>query len=181
MKKTRYKVLMIISGGQTGADRAGLDFAISKEIKHGGWCPKGRLAEDGAIPTKYNLIETSTNLYPQRTRQNVKDSDATIVFTDTHMSRGAMLTITCCEALKKPYFVLPISSIKDEAAKNSLLSWLNKIKPKILNIAGARASKCPQMHKFVTCILNSVIEKDKQSKEPEWPPQRPFTPSFNFD
>ena len=180
MKKTKFKVLMIISGGQTGADRAGLDFAISRGIKHGGWCPKGRLAEDGIIPEKYCLIETSTNLYPQRTKQNVKDSDATIVFTDTHMSRGAMLTITCCETFKKPYFIIPITSADDEAAKDSLLEWLVKIKPRILNIAGARASKCPQIHKFVTTMLNSVLEKEKKAEEPEWPPQRPFTPSFNF-
>ena len=180
MKKTKYKTSMIISGGQTGADRAGLDFAISKDIKHGGWCPKGRLAEDGTIPEKYNLIETSTNLYPQRTKQNVKDSDATIIFTDNHMSRGALLTITCCKTLKKPHFILPINHEKDNAAIECLANWLKKIKPKVLNIAGARESKCPQMHKFVITILNEVLEKDENSSKTQWPPFRPTTPSFDF-
>jgi len=70
----------IVSGGQTGADRAALDWAISRGIPHGGWCPKGRLAEDGMIPTKYDLRETSTKSYLQRTEQNVIDSDGTVIF-----------------------------------------------------------------------------------------------------
>jgi hypothetical protein len=70
----------IISGGQTGADRAALDFAIYHDIRHGGWCPKGRLAEDGMIERRYELQETSSKSYPQRTEKNVRDSDGTAIF-----------------------------------------------------------------------------------------------------
>ena len=72
-------ITKIISGGQTGADRAALDFAIKMKIPHGGWIPKGRLAEDGPLPEKYQLLEMSTTSYPKRTEQNVIDSDATLI------------------------------------------------------------------------------------------------------
>ena len=71
----------IISGGQTGADRAALDFAIYHDIPHGGWCPKGRLAEDGVIEPRYQLRETSTKNYPERTEKNVREADGTVIFT----------------------------------------------------------------------------------------------------
>ena len=75
------KVEKIVSGGQTGADRAGLDFAIAHGIPHGGWCPKGRKAEDGTIPERYGLSETSRADYLQRTEANVRESDGTVIFT----------------------------------------------------------------------------------------------------
>jgi hypothetical protein len=77
----------IISGGQTGADRAALDFALKFNIPHGGWIPKGRIAEDGPLPAKYQLQEMPTSSYPKRTEQNVIDSDGTLIF-----SRGKGLT-----------------------------------------------------------------------------------------
>jgi hypothetical protein len=73
----------IVSGGQTGADRAALDWAIFHDLPHGGWCPKGRKAEDGVIPDQYQLTETSSASYPQRTQWNVRDSDGTVIFTMT--------------------------------------------------------------------------------------------------
>ena len=75
-------IIKIVSGGQTGADRGGLDASIHCELPHGGWCPKGRKAEDGRIPDKYQLVEMSTSDYLSRTEANVVDSDATVVFTD---------------------------------------------------------------------------------------------------
>lgn len=81
----------IVSGGQTGADRAGLDFAIEQAIPHGGWCPMGRLAEDGPIDSKYALTETPSASYPQRTEWNVRDSDATVIFTITAQLTGGSL------------------------------------------------------------------------------------------
>src|SRR5204862_6255637 len=70
----------IVSGGQTGADRAALDFAIEHGIPHGGWCPKGRVAEDGTIDPRYQLKETPSKNYVQRTEWNARDSDGTVVF-----------------------------------------------------------------------------------------------------
>ena len=72
--------ITILSGGQTGADRAALDFAIEYGLPHGGWCPRGRLAEDGPIDERYELTETPSHRYAQRTEWNVRDSDATVVF-----------------------------------------------------------------------------------------------------
>lgn len=71
----------IVSGGQTGVDRAGLDFAIALGIPHGGWCPKGRKAEDGPIDNRYQLQETPRADYLQRTEWNVRDNDGTVIFT----------------------------------------------------------------------------------------------------
>src|SRR5262245_48879825 len=72
-------IARIVSGAQTGADRAALDFAIKHDIRHGGWCPKGRRAEDGQIPERYALEETPSTNYLQRTEWNVRDSDATVI------------------------------------------------------------------------------------------------------
>ena len=77
MSRIRFK---IVSGGQTGADRAALDWAIRHKVPHGGWCPKNRKAEDGVIVRRYKLIETPTANYAQRTEWNVRDSDATVIF-----------------------------------------------------------------------------------------------------
>ena len=83
----------IISGGQTGADRAALDFAIDKGIPHGGWVPIGRLAEDGQIPDRYHLSEMNTKSYPKRTEQNVKDSDGTLIISHGLISGGSRYTL----------------------------------------------------------------------------------------
>ena len=69
----------IVSGGQTGADRAALDWAMAHGVPHGGWCPAGRLAEDGVIDMRYSLKETPQPEYLQRTEWNVRDSDATLI------------------------------------------------------------------------------------------------------
>ena len=79
----------IISGGQTGADRAALDFAIKMDLPHGGWIPKGRLAEDGPLPEKYQLQEMPTQNYPKRTEQNVIDSDGTLIITHGKLTGGS--------------------------------------------------------------------------------------------
>ena len=86
-------LLKIVSGGQTGADRAGLDWAISMGIPHGGWCPRGRKAEDGVIPARYQLTETKSADYLTRTRWNVRDSNATVIFTlKPTLSGGSLRT-----------------------------------------------------------------------------------------
>ena len=185
-KLDKYKISVIISGGQTGADRGALDFALQKDIKHGGWCPFGRKAEDETIPLKYQLKETTTSLYPARTRMNIRDSNATIIFSSDINSKGSLLTTKFCIELKKPYFVVlldkkEIKHIKDSSLKSTcqkLLSWLNKIKPEILNIAGTRESHCPGIHNKVKSILEKIL--DKSEKEKEWPPIKPTTPNLKF-
>lgn len=100
--------LKIISGGQTGADRAALDWAIAAGIPHGGWAPKGRKAEDGRIPDCYQLLELPSASYRQRTRQNVLDSDGTLIVNLGELNDGTMLTRTFAEALDKPCLVIQV-------------------------------------------------------------------------
>jgi hypothetical protein len=99
----------IISGGQTGVDRAALDVARELGLPCGGWCPKGRRAEDGPIPARYPLVETASASYPQRTRQNVLDADGTLILTMTPPTGGTALTIRIAEGNDKPYLVVDLS------------------------------------------------------------------------
>lgn len=183
----KYKISVIISGGQTGADRGALDFAIKRNIKHGGWCPLGRKAEDGIIPYVYQLKETTTQMYPARTRMNIRDSDATIIFSSDINSKGSLLTTRFCIELKKPYYVVVFDNNHSKLISDSQLKqtcqnisvWLNKIKPAIINIAGTRESHCSGIQKKVKSILEKILVKSE--KELEWPPLKPTTPNLNFD
>ena len=96
----------IISGGQTGVDRAALDVALELGIPCGGWCPKGRLAEDGPIPLRYPLEETRSKKYPTRTKKNVLAADATLILTRGAADRGTALTIRLAEKYDKPHSVV---------------------------------------------------------------------------
>jgi hypothetical protein len=97
----------MISGGQTGADRAALDWAIENQVPHSGYCPKGRLAEDGPIPTSYALLETKTDKYPERTKLNVEASDATLVVVgESKLTRGSKLTVTHAQKKHKSVLVI---------------------------------------------------------------------------
>ena len=115
----------IVSGGQTGADRAALDWAISNDIPHGGWCPAGRLAEDGMIDSRYNLQETPESKYIQRTEWNVRDSDATIIFsTSPKLSGGSLATAEIAMSLNKPYLFL--SGINSNIENPAFLLFLKE-------------------------------------------------------
>ena len=91
----------IISGGQTGADRAALDFAIKHNIPYGGWISKGRKTEDGTLPEQYLLQEMPTGSYPRRTEKNVLDSDGTLIVSHGLLSGGSALTTSYAEKHKK--------------------------------------------------------------------------------
>ncbi|NCB40573.1 MAG: hypothetical protein EOM80_17575 [Erysipelotrichia bacterium] len=174
----KYRLKMLISGGQTGVDRSALDFAMLACIHCSGWCPLGRRAEDGVIPAKYSLIETSSPLYQHRTRLNVKDSDATLIFTDGGCSRGTALTVKCCQLMQKPYLTIFVSDFSDSLRLN-ILQWLQKFKPEILNIAGPRLSECPAARKYVFNILAELL-CSAECPPPVWPPERPSSPSLPF-
>ncbi len=155
--------ISIISGGQTGADRAALDFAIARGISHGGWCPRRRRAEDGIIPPQYLLRETPTTHYSQRTAWNVRDSDATAIFTiGPHVSGGTRLTLELAERLGKP--TLHLSRVKafdfDESATSAaatLKTFLDEYRVRILNVAGPRASQEPKIGAFVRAVLDRAF------------------------
>lgn len=147
----------IVSGGQTGGDRAGLDFAIKMGIPHGGWCPKGRKAEDGAIPETYMLIETPSANYLQRTEWNVRDSDATVIFTMAgHLSGGSKRTAEFAAKHRKPCLHLPRHGGSHEPVL-TLQRFVEANNVAVLNVAGSRASKEPELWKWAFETLEAAV------------------------
>jgi hypothetical protein len=114
-------ITKIISGGQTGADVAGLDAAINHAIPHGGWIPKGRLTEDGPLPAKYQLQEMPTASYPKRTAQNVIDSDGTVIFTHGTLIGGSALTRKIALQRGKPVLHIDLLAITEGEAVHALI------------------------------------------------------------
>jgi hypothetical protein len=158
--------ITIISGGQTGADRAALDFAIEHGLAHSGWCPRGRLAEDGVIASRYELRETPSRRYAERTEWNVRDSNATIVFTIARaVSGGTSLTLACARRSGKPSLHLSRDSLAElhgdvepeAAAASLLLAFLNEHDVQTLNIAGPRESQEPAIADFVRSVLRNAL------------------------
>jgi hypothetical protein len=144
--------LRIVSGGQTGVDRAALDWAIANGIPHGGWCPKGRRAEDGPLPRRYKLRETSSAAYAQRTRWNVRDSDATLIFSATKsLTGGSELTRRTALRLGKP--VLHLWPRQREPSVK-LHEFIEAHGVRVLNVAGPRESEKHGLREFVWRVLN---------------------------
>jgi hypothetical protein len=154
--------ITILSGGQTGADRAALDFAIEYGLAHGGWCPRGRRAEDGPIDQRYQLTETPSHRYDQRTRWNVRDSDATVVFTvSSDATGGTALTLAVARRLGKPYLHLSgetALAVGQDSAED-LLAFLATHHVSRLNIAGPRASQEPLVAAFVRGVLVAALDR----------------------
>ena len=150
----------IVSGGQTGVDRAALDVAIALGIQHGGWCPAGRLSEDGSIPSRYQLDEMDATDYPARTEQNVVDSDATLILYEGRLKGGTLLTRRICQRLDKPHLCLRF----DDSQAREVSRWLAELKPQTLNIAGPRESTSPGIFdrsmQFLLAVLASQSEPD---------------------
>lgn len=128
----------IVFGGQTGVDRAALDVAHQIGLSYGGWCPKGRLAEDGIIPPQYILVETDSSEYEVRTKCNVMDSDGTLILTHGAPIRGTLLTIEEAGRLRKPCLVVDLSY---EIDLSSIRNWIIDSKISVLNIGGPRESQ----------------------------------------
>jgi hypothetical protein len=149
--------LKIVSGGQTGADRAALDWAIDNGVPHGGWCPRGRKAEDGPLDDRYELIETPTEEYPQRTEWNARDSDATAVFSiQQELSGGTLFTTEMAEKYGKPLIRLCQQDWQSDHARR-LRSFLKDHDIRVLNVAGPRASNEPGIYQFVRSVLDQAL------------------------
>jgi hypothetical protein len=147
-------VMKIISGGQTGVDRAALDVALQLGIACGGWCPKGRRAEDGVIPAKYPLSENDSTSYPARTEMNVRDADATLILTRGKPDRGTALTISLARRCEKPFLVLDLGEIPDPL---QVRKWLDAAAIKTVNVAGPRESSCPGIAATARQFLREVF------------------------
>jgi len=157
MQGARTMLRKIISGGQTGADRAGLDVAIRYGLAHGGAIPKGRRTEDGVLPDNYNLIELETPSYPARTEQNVIDSGATIIVSHGPLTSGSLLTKNKALQHNKPLLFLDMNNESTESATALLAEFLRHNKVEVLNVAGPRASNDPNIYETTWKILESVL------------------------
>lgn len=149
----------IISGGQTGADRAALDAAIELGIAHGGWCPRGRRAEDGPIPARYSLEETDSPEYAVRTELNIRGSDATLIVGEPPLSGGTALTERLACRHGKPYLLISPSAA-DEQAVATVRQWLQAGKYTVLNVAGPRESQLPGIGRRTFELLLAIFSDD---------------------
>ena len=136
----------IVSGGQTGADRAALEAAAALGIATGGWIPRGRRAEDGRVPGRYRgLVETASDDYAERTLLNVRDSDATVIFGHGGLHGGSLLTAECARRLGRPLLILDFEREPPARAAATLAGWLERRRVRTLNCAGPRASRDPRI------------------------------------
>jgi len=147
----------IISGGQTGADQAGLDAAIKHNIPHGGAIPKGRMTEDGVLPRKYQLEELTTQSYPKRTEKNVVDSDGTVIFTHGKLTGGSLLTRKKAAQHGRPVIHLDLGVLDMEEAVIALQQFVEDNNVEVLNVAGSRASKGGSIYEEAFEIIDNVL------------------------
>jgi len=138
----------IVSGGQTGVDRAALDVALKHGIECGGWCPAGRLDEFGRIPDQYPVRELQAGGFAERTLQNVKDSDGTVIIYPGKLSGGTEQTVRFCVELQRPYQLIDASKLSAEDAARLIADFVLKNKIKILNVAGPRQSEWPEGYDY---------------------------------
>jgi hypothetical protein len=144
----------IVSGGQTGVDRAALDVARELGIPCGGWCPRGRLAEDGSIDPRYPLDETPSPEYAQRTLWNVRDSDGTLVLMRASPRGGTAFTLRCARRLHRPALVIDLSQPSEPA---SLRAWAESQGIATLNVAGPRESTAPGIYCEAVAFLRAGL------------------------
>ncbi len=149
----------IISGGQTGADRAALDVALEHGIDCGGWCPRGRLAQDGPIAMRYPLEETESSDYKERTALNVKDSDGTLICTVGPMRGGTLFTAEIAKEVEKPFLVIDCQAQELDEAVQDVIHWLERHEIEVLNVAGPRASNCPGIYQRTQLLIEAVCNR----------------------
>ena len=157
MTRGRGVYFKVVSGGQTGADRAALDWAIARGLPHGGWCPRGRRAEDGRIAPRYRLTETPSDDYPQRTEWNVRDADGTVILSlSPTLTGGSKKTAEFAVALGKPWLHVARDATADDAGAR-LRRFVETHGIRVLNVAGPRASTEPEIGPFVQATLERAF------------------------
>jgi hypothetical protein len=151
------RAIKIISGGQTGADRAALDFAIKHNIPYGGWVPKGRKTEDGRLPDHYQLQEMPSGDYSKRTKQNILDSDGTLIVSHGFLTGGSALTEFLAEEHNKPCLHIDLSLLSMQEAAWIIHKWIQSLKLKVLNVAGPRAGKDSKIYEATMELLEQTF------------------------
>ncbi|MBN2145672.1 MAG: putative molybdenum carrier protein [Candidatus Aureabacteria bacterium] len=147
----------IISGGQTGVDQGALEAALKMHVERGGFCPEGRICEDGIIPVKYELTELSSSDYAERTEKNVLESDGTLILcTDFDLEGGTLLTKCLAEKHGKPVMIAKV----DQCLNRKIYSWIRNNCISVLNVAGPRESKCPGIFKLTEQYVLQLLSKN---------------------
>jgi hypothetical protein len=153
----------IISGGQTGVDRAALDVALKNGIDCGGWCPAGHLDEFGKIPDRYPVRELEHGGFTERTLQNVKDADGTVIIYSGELSGGTEQTVGFCVEQQRPRQLIDASMISILEAVRLIADFVRKDKIDILNVAGPRQSEWPEGYDYafraLEAFVNSITSK----------------------
>lgn len=160
----------IVSGGQTGVDRGALDAALESGFPCGGWCPQGRMAEDGAIDDRYPLAELAGAGYRERTRQNVLDSDGTVVICFGQLSGGTLETVRLCERLGKPVLVCDAAKQSPDAIAADVWSFTETENIAQLNIAGPRESGHSGARESAAKVVSALIRIGTEHATPTGKP-----------
>ncbi len=150
--------MKIISGGQTGVDRAALDVALKHGIESGGWCPTGRLDEIGRIPDRYPVEELEDGGFIERTLQNIKDSDGTVIIYPGKLSGGTEQTLHFCVEQRRPHELIDASNVSTQKAAQLIADFVRENKIDILNVAGPRASEWPEGYDYAYRTLDSFLD-----------------------
>ena len=160
--KVQRPMLKIISGAQTGVDRAALDAALENKVLCGGWVPEGRKAEDGVIAASYPVQVLAGAGYRQRTKKNVQDSDGTVIIYFGKLSGGTEQTLRYCLGERKPYLLLDALEVMPERAAVRLREFLSAIKGETLNFAGPRASSEQRAYGYTKKAVNKFLAMYKR-------------------
>jgi hypothetical protein len=147
----------IISGGQTGVDRAALDAAMNRGIECGGWCPAGRLDEFGKIPERYPMKELEHGTFAERTLQNVKDSDGTVIIYFDKLRGGTAQTVQFCIEQKRPHILIDAGKLSAEAAAKLVVDLVREEKISTLNVAGPRQTEWQGGYDYAFRALNIFL------------------------
>jgi hypothetical protein len=154
----------LVTGGQTGVDRGALDAALERGFPCGGWCPEGRLAEDGPLPPRYPLHELPGGTTADRTERNVLDSNATLILAPGPLTGGTRLTRECSQRLQRPFLVIELNAERDSdsshepSALERIRSFLRETDCEVLNIAGPRASEWRDGYRMSVALVSALLD-----------------------
>jgi hypothetical protein len=153
------RLARIVSGGQTGVDLAALDAALASAFPCGGWVPRGRFNEDGAIDSRYPVKESASRKLAQRTEWNVRDSDATLILSRGVLSGGSALTARLAERYARPCLHIDLAAVSAGQATGHIERWLGDIDGTVLNVAGSRNSNDPEIYALAFRVIETLLAR----------------------